>query len=581
VKNFLSNEAVLNKILGKINKVILKASISNGRVSGNNVGEIGKRSKIEVERARLVDLFDEVTNNISWGHYNKLSSDAIKFQKKLDQQIKAKKHKAYKLFSEICTLKKEFDSFDLNNLSQLIEKKAEHKRNSITIEQLESDFEEAKNKSANYTWLDIALGDYDGLTKLGKDGIDQEQKWKKVVLIIGLFFVLSASILFFLISIKIIPAILIAIGIISIILGSRIFEKGPDSDVKAIIREDKEELRKLKEDFLSRTGKELISKSSITEKLKQEAEHFHLKPKLEEDLKKAKRDSLVLKSEINSMLDGFELKGSESRWDRFCADLESRKKELDDIIREKERDLSSLNIEKEDYLKSFKGEGYSNVKIKTLQENINQIEELIQEEDKSLLGIKSKAITILSLVEPLTWEEILSELQTQIKKIEDDHKEIQSDIISDFVLGKSIEGIKSDEDKKIKDALASKDIINPIEYVTDKYKSISLDGDEIIVHSDMEDVLMSELSTGAREQVLLGIRIGLITNLFGQKQGFLILDDAFQHSDYTRRERSVDMIFDLAKNNWQVIYFSMDDHIAALFDKRGKKFGKEYQRINI
>jgi len=64
---------------------------------------------------------------------------------------------------------------------------------------------------------------------------------------------------------------------------------------------------------------------------------------------------------------------------------------------------------------------------------------------------------------------------------------------------------------------------------------------------------------------------------------FLILDDAFQHSDWDRRETPVNQVITLVKNNWQVIYLTMDDHIRDLFLKSGKAAFKKrflYYELN-
>ena len=79
-------------------------------------------------------------------------------------------------------------------------------------------------------------------------------------------------------------------------------------------------------------------------------------------------------------------------------------------------------------------------------------------------------------------------------------------------------------------------------------------------------VYLQEISTGAREQVLLSLRLGFAANLFKDDQLFLILDDAFQHSDWTRRKNLVQQMFQLASNGWQIVYFTMDDHIKGLFE---------------
>ena len=38
----------------------------------------------------------------------------------------------------------------------------------------------------------------------------------------------------------------------------------------------------------------------------------------------------------------------------------------------------------------------------------------------------------------------------------------------------------------------------------------------------------------------------------------------------------MDTAFDLAKMGWQIIYFTMDDHIRDLFERKGKLFGDDF-----
>ena len=92
----------------------------------------------------------------------------------------------------------------------------------------------------------------------------------------------------------------------------------------------------------------------------------------------------------------------------------------------------------------------------------------------------------------------------------------------------------------------------------------------------------NDLSTGTREQIFLALRMGFARRIMQGEKAFIILDDAFQHSDWERRPSLVDTTFTLADEGWQVIYFSMDDNIRDLFDKRGKKALKgTYTRIDI
>ena len=62
---------------------------------------------------------------------------------------------------------------------------------------------------------------------------------------------------------------------------------------------------------------------------------------------------------------------------------------------------------------------------------------------------------------------------------------------------------------------------------------------------------------------------------------FLILDDAFQHSDWPRRTNLIDQIFRLVESGWQIFYFAMDDHIRDLFLKVGEKVGNRFTSLEL
>ena len=70
--------------------------------------------------------------------------------------------------------------------------------------------------------------------------------------------------------------------------------------------------------------------------------------------------------------------------------------------------------------------------------------------------------------------------------------------------------------------------------------------------------------------MLLALRMGFASRLAGGQPLFLLLDDAFQHSDWQRRERLVDHVVELAKAGWQITYLTMDDHVRTLFKGAGE-----------
>ena len=76
--------------------------------------------------------------------------------------------------------------------------------------------------------------------------------------------------------------------------------------------------------------------------------------------------------------------------------------------------------------------------------------------------------------------------------------------------------------------------------------------------------------------------MGFTEQIFKQSELFLLLDDAFQHADWNRRTRLVNQVVALAQKGWQIIYFTMDDHIRDLFDEAGHKhFPNSYRHHDL
>ena len=89
------------------------------------------------------------------------------------------------------------------------------------------------------------------------------------------------------------------------------------------------------------------------------------------------------------------------------------------------------------------------------------------------------------------------------------------------------------------------------------------------------------MSTGAREQIFLALRMDFASMAMEGKTGFLILDDAFQHSDWDRRINLVARTRSFVESGWQVFYFTMDDHIKRLFEDVGANMGDGFRSHSL
>ena len=118
--------------------------------------------------------------------------------------------------------------------------------------------------------------------------------------------------------------------------------------------------------------------------------------------------------------------------------------------------------------------------------------------------------------------------------------------------------------------------------ITGRYNRIDLEDDDLIL-SDRADnsFSLADMSTGAREQVFLALRLGFASIGMEGGTAFLILDDAFQHSDWHRRKNLIIQTLSLVKNGWQVFYFTMDHHIRKLFHNAGREVGDKFKSIEL
>lgn len=181
------------------------------------------------------------------------------------------------------------------------------------------------------------------------------------------------------------------------------------------------------------------------------------------------------------------------------------------------------------------------------------------------------------IVQEISWDDLLENLRQYRFQLSEVYKETTNKILAGILVTQVIQDAHHQEDEKIRAALRSSIVQKPLFEITKKYDQVTFDGENLRVSDKYEEFYIADLSTAAKEQVLLALRLGFAAKIMKQETAFLILDDAFQHSDWLRREYLLDTVISLANNGWQIIYFTMDDHIRDLFDELGKEtFKSDY-----
>ena len=193
-----------------------------------------------------------------------------------------------------------------------------------------------------------------------------------------------------------------------------------------------------------------------------------------------------------------------------------------------------------------------------------------EEQTRSLRGLQQEICNLTHDHIDTSWEKLIEHLRLQRADAVKDYKRVTAAILAGNMVGQVLDEMRAAEDGRIQAGLDSGIVDAPLAAITRRYRRVQLDGDNLKVANDYEEFALADLSTGTQEQVLLALRIGLASYSAGEDRLFLILDDAFQHSDWERRVHLVDATIGLAQNGWQVFYFTMDDHIRDLFCEKAR-----------
>ena len=139
-------------------------------------------------------------------------------------------------------------------------------------------------------------------------------------------------------------------------------------------------------------------------------------------------------------------------------------------------------------------------------------------------------------------------------------------------------------DRRLADALEGEgphSVGGLVRRVTGRYERVEREGDDdglAVLDEEGRRWPLGRLSRGTRDQVYLALRLGLARSALEaaglDEPGFFLLDDAFLTADWTRRERLVEAVADLADDGWQVVYLTCDDHLRRLFVEAGARLSE-------
>ncbi len=201
---------------------------------------------------------------------------------------------------------------------------------------------------------------------------------------------------------------------------------------------------------------------------------------------------------------------------------------------------------------------------KDLQEHTDRLRDL----DRELQEIRPEEY--LQEIESIRVQSV-ADLRDAIDCLQQFMTEIETNREHALVAIEIFDGLEEEEEQAINQLFDGDSfLVSSFEDVTNgTYTDVWFDEEMGIrvTRADDREVSPFELSQGTYDLLYLTIRLTLATKLLDDEPGFLLLDDAFVHSDATRVAREAAILEDLAANGWQIMYFSfrkaIRDAIAA------------------
>jgi uncharacterized protein YhaN len=261
----------------------------------------------------------------------------------------------------------------------------------------------------------------------------------------------------------------------------------------------------------------------------------------------------------------------EGDWARQVDNLEEQADQLQKKAHELELELERLALPEELWRREPTEVAFDPKKLADLARKAEDIETAIQTAEQDVAGLKGEVARHTGDAVTAPWEDILANFWKHRQEVESDYRSLTSRILAQIALSQVLAEFHDQESEKIQAGLSAPAIRAALEQITGRYRDIRLVGGELVVGSATADYQLGDLSTGAREQVLMALRLGFASRLAAGRPLFLLLDDAFQHSDWERRERLVDSMIDLTNSGWQVTYLTMDDHLRDLILAKGQE----------
>jgi len=557
LKQFLSAQGVVDSIKRNISSTVQQSQIERDIITGPKRGEIKSRKVLRDTLDNFDKLFEQVETLFSGGERRALQARIEELEESLTNQQAAKRHQAYLIHQRIRQHEEKLERMPGEELDDLKETFFQLQESNKRIQRQKTKLAGSEQESKHYGWLDEAIPVYE---QRGAKSSDEPSPVYQISIGIALLLAIASSFLGY-------PAGTVILVVVAGILGWLYLRQYRSALKQAV---DIEEMSRLEEEYQRRFHQPLSGLPQLKETKKSMEQAFFSSNTLREELseEREKREKLwdQVASALSKLVDD---EPDSSEWESIINELIERRELYRQLIGQNRVELAELGIAKSEQWADPAAVDYDEDSIKTLRITLEEAEEEFKIKTDELYNLKQRISGLTGDDISVEWKVLIKNLQQSREEYSVNYRKITAEILAGILVHEQLQEVSAQEEAKIREKLESPMVITPIHNVTKRYTGIRYEDEQLWVTDDFGRFSLDDLSTGALEQVLLGLRLGFAAQLFEQDSLFLILDDAFQHADWHRRKWLLDQMVALANHGWQIIYFTMDDHIKDLFDKAG------------
>jgi uncharacterized protein YhaN len=572
IKEIFSGISLLDKIDNEnnISRTVKSAQFEDGNINIAAAGEGKAYRQLKSETDKINGLFSEIESQYKMGLLQSFKSEQEQLKEHAEKLYKAKCYEAFTISEKINRLNGGLQQNNEEELSSIMRDISLYESRISEYDGKASQIEEFNERCQNYEWLQKAQPLYE------KFSTAAVRRPHIIFAVLSGIFVLAA-ILFsiFNIAAGTIVALAISVGLIAFYI---IRAAGLSKSAGL-----QNELGNLKKEFKNRTGIELTNIATLNLESDRQKEFYDKSRLLKDQLEDLKTKIRELKSAIGQSFYNLSQKQvPEPQWHSTISAKRQEDNSTRNEIEALRLKLSDLAVREIEYLAEDPGIKFSYDESEKAESALGDIGSRIGEIESNISSLKYRVCIETDDDQSIGWDQLMENLRKKRLEKQKELELCEALIIAGIIVHSEVTALRLEEDRKITEGLQSDVVIAPLMEVTGKYKRLFMDGERLMVSDDYRNFCMTDLSTGAREQVMLALRIGFASKVLKQDTLFLILDDAFQHSDWDKRKILVNKLADIAAGGWQIIYFSMDNHIRDLFDSAGSKFKKgEYKCIEL